>query len=64
VIAVIVAVIAAAATIGSVIVAAHFNKRDHKRGYDLLQSIDTRVIKLDEKFDNHVALPADAAHRK
>lgn len=29
------------------------NKRDHDRGYSLLQSIDARTIAMDEKLDEH-----------
>jgi hypothetical protein len=31
------------------------NKRDHDRGYGLLQSIDTRLINVDDKLDAHIA---------
>jgi hypothetical protein len=31
------------------------NDRQHQRGYTLLESIDHRVMGLDEKFDKHVA---------
>lgn len=30
------------------------NKSDHNRGYTLLQSIDTRLIDVDKKLDDHI----------
>lgn len=31
------------------------NKSDHDRGYTLMQSIDTRLMRVDEKLDEHIA---------